>query len=130
MGLFQAFLLFGLLIGIFGLASFSSRSVEERKHEIGMMKSLGMQRTQIFDVFLLENLFIAMLGSLVGVIAGLLVAFTFFGESSTVGYGAAIPWLALSAVLAVVVLTSLLATLMPARRAASLHPVEALKRDQ
>ncbi|MCK4948580.1 MAG: FtsX-like permease family protein [Thermoplasmata archaeon] len=130
MGLFQAFLLFGLLIGIFGLASFSSRSVEERKHEIGMMKSLGMQRTQISYVFLLENLFIAVLGSLVGVIAGLLVAFTFFGESSTVGYGAAIPWLALSAVLAVVVVTSLLATLMPARRAAGLHPVEALKRDQ
>ncbi|MCJ2563651.1 MAG: hypothetical protein LN417_06145, partial [Candidatus Thermoplasmatota archaeon] len=68
--------------------------------------------------------------SLVGIIAGLSVAFTFFGESSSVGYGATIPWLALSAVLTVVVLTSLLATLMPARRAASLHPVEALKRDQ
>jgi len=130
MGLFQAFLLFGLLIGIFGLAAFSSRSVEERKHEIGTMKALGMQRTQISSVFLLENLFIAVLGSLVGIVAGISVAFTFFGESSSVGYGATVPWTALSAVLVVVLFTSLLATLMPARRAASLHPVEALKRDQ
>jgi uncharacterized membrane protein len=130
MGLFQAFLLFGLFIGIFGLAAFSSRAVEERRHEIGTMKSLGMQKTQISSVFILESLFIALLGSVVGIIAGLLVAFTFFGESSSVGYGAAVPWMALVAVLAIVVVTSLLATVMPARRAASLQPTEALKRDQ
>ncbi|MFQ5909949.1 MAG: ABC transporter permease [Thermoplasmata archaeon] len=130
MGLFQAFLLFGLFIGIFGLAAFSSRSVEERKHEIGTMKSLGLQRSQVSEIFLVENLYIALLGSFIGIFAGLLVSFTFFGESSAVGYGAAVPWVALLVVLAVVVLASLAATFMPARRAASLQPTEALKRDQ
>lgn len=130
MSLFQAFLLFGLLIGILGLAAFSSRSVEERRHEIGTMKSLGLQRSTISEIFLLENLYIASLGSLVGIVAGLLVSFAFFGEGSVVGYGAAIPWIAIIAVITVVVLVSLLATLMPARRAASLHPAEALRRDQ
>jgi ABC-type antimicrobial peptide transport system permease subunit len=130
MGLFQVFLLFGLFIGIFGLAAFSSRAVEERRHEIGTMKSLGMRGSQISGVFMLESLFIALLGSLVGIIAGLLVAFTFFGESSSVGYGAAVPWIALAAVLAVILVTSLLATIMPARKAASLQPTEALKRNQ
>lgn len=130
MGLFQAFLLFGLLIGIFALAAFSSRSVEERRHEIGTMKSLGLERLTISGIFLVESLYIALLGSLVGILAGLLVSFTFFGESSAVGYGAAIPWVALLSVLAIVILASLVATYVPAKRAADLHPAEALKRDQ
>jgi len=130
MSLFQAFLLFGLVIGIFGLAAFSSRSVEERRHEIGTMKSLGLGRSTISWIFLLESLYIALLGTVIGILAGFFVSFAFFGESSMVGYGAAVPWVSLIAVIAIVFSASLLATLIPARRAATLHPVEALKRDQ
>ena len=130
MGLFQALLLFGLIVGIVGLAASSSKSVEERKPEIGTMRALGFKRSTVRSVFLLENLYIASLGAAVGIVAGLLTAFAFFGRGSLLGYGAAIPWVAILLVIVVVDVTSLLATLAPVSRAARMHPVEALRREQ
>ena len=130
MGLFQALLLLGLVVGIFGLAASSARAVEERKSEIGTMRAIGFSRSMVLKTLLLDSLYIASIGAVIGILAGLLTSFAFFGRGSLLSYRVAIPWLAMIAVIVVVDVAALVATLMPAKRAAGMHPVEALRREQ
>jgi len=130
MSLFQTLLLLGLFIGIVGIAASSSRAVEERRPEIGAMRAIGFRQSMVLNALLLENLYVASLGAVIGIVTGLLVAFSFFGRGSLVGYGAAVPWISIILVIVAVDLSALLATVPPASRAAKMTPVEALRREQ
>jgi len=130
MGLFQALLLLGLLVGIFGLAVSSARAVEERKAEIGTMRAIGFGRSMVMKSLLLESVYIASLGVMIGIVAGLLTSFLFFGRGTLLSNNAAIPWLAMLIVIVVVDLTALLSAVIPANRAARMRPVDALRKEQ
>ena len=65
-----------------------------------------------------------------GIVAGLLTSFIFFGRGTLLSSNAAIPWLAILLVIIVVDATALLATILPANRAAQMRPVDALKKEQ
>jgi ABC-type antimicrobial peptide transport system permease subunit len=130
MGLFQALLLLGLLVGIFGLAVSSARAVEERKAEIGILRAIGFGRSMVMNSLLLESVYIATLGAIIGIVAGLLTSFLFFGRGTLLSNNAAIPWLAMLIVIVVVDLTALLAAVLPANRAARMRPVDALRKEQ
>jgi putative ABC transport system permease protein len=130
MGLFQALLLLGLLVGIFGLAVSSARAVEERKAEIGTMRAIGFGRSMVMNSLLLESVYIASLGAIIGIVAGLLTSFLFFGRGTLLSNNAAIPWLAMLLIVIVVDVTALFAAIIPANRAASMHPVDALRKEQ
>jgi putative ABC transport system permease protein len=54
MGLFQAFLGLGLVVGILGLGAITARNVQERKYELGVLRALGYTRRMIIKAFLLE----------------------------------------------------------------------------
>jgi hypothetical protein len=130
MGLFQALLLLGLLVGIFGLAVSSARAVEERRAEIGTLRAIGFGRSMVMNSLLLESVYIASLGAIIGIVAGLLTSFLFFGRGTLLSNNAAIPWLAMLLIVVVVDVTALFAAIIPANRAASMHPVDALKKEQ
>jgi len=130
MGLFQALLLLGLMVGIFGLAVSSARAVEERKAEIGTMRAIGFGRSMVMNSLLLESVYIASLGAIIGIVAGLLTSFLFFGRGTLLSNNAAIPWLAMLLIVVVVDVTALLAAIIPANRAARMHPVDALRKEQ
>jgi len=130
MGLFQALLLLGLLVGIFGLAVSSARAVEERKAEIGTMRAIGFGRSMVMNSLLLESVYVASLGAIIGIVAGLLTSFLFFGRGTLLSNNAAIPWLAMLLIVIVVDVTALLAAAIPANRAARMPPVIALRREQ
>ncbi len=73
--MFQMFLGFGLLVGIASLAVVSARSVLERRAHIGVLRALGHTRLSILTWLLGESLLVTILGTLVGVAAGSLLAF-------------------------------------------------------
>lgn len=130
MSLFQALLLVGLFVGIAGIAASSSKSVEDRRQEIGAMRAIGFKRSMVLGSFILENLYIASLGAVIGILTGLLVAFVFFGRGSLLSFSVAVPWAAIAFVVIAVDAAAVIATISPARKAARMHPVDALRREQ
>jgi macrolide transport system ATP-binding/permease protein len=110
-------------IGLYGLMSFH---VTQRTSELAVRLALGAQTWQVFSIVLREALWIATLGCTLGLIASVslhsYVSSILFGVSATdpVLLGLAILTLASVAILA---------GLLPARRAASLDPAVALRRD-
>ncbi len=127
MSLFQVLLLFGLVVGTAGLALTSAKSISERRNEIGILRSLGFKRNMVLRTFLLENLYISLSGTLIGVVFGLLVSFIFFGPIGGQGYGVVIPWLTIGIIIVAVLVATILSTAGPSIRAGRMETVEALR---
>lgn len=109
-----------------GIASVLSVSVVQRTREIGILRAMGTTRGQMLRVFLVQGALFGMAGSLLGGLAGfgLVGAFNTFGPK--LFFIPVNPWLlAGAAVLATV--TGIVSAAVPARRAARLDPVEAIR---
>ncbi len=122
-----------LIASVFGVINTQYISVLERTREIGLMKALGMSRKNISRLFLLEAAWIGFMGGLIGIIGGTLLGTSLnpvITEKLDLGAGNTL--LQFSVVQMIVLLFSLmlvaaLAGLLPARKAAKLDPVEALR---
>lgn len=114
-----------LLIGAIGIANVMFISVTERTREIGLRRALGAKRNEVLLQFLLEAAFLSGLGGIAGVSTALGIGFLLKLVIS--GFSAVAPLWAVSAGLISSVVVGLTAGYWPARRAASLDPVEALR---
>ena len=127
----QPVLTTGMVVGVAALGVVSARSVVERRHEIGVMRSIGFDSRVIQLSFLLESSFIALLGIAVGTGLGLVVAFNVIQDSAETPSWEhirfAAPWLNLLIIFVVVYAAALLTTFVPARRASQVYPAEALR---
>ena len=122
-----AYSLFGVLalllacIGLFGLMSYS---VSRRTNEIGIRMALGAQRAGVVGMVLRESMLMVLIGVFVGlagaIAGGRFVESVLFGLSTTDA-------LTISGAIAVTALVSLLAGYLPARRAARVDPMVALR---
>ncbi len=99
-------------------------SVKERTREIGTRRALGARAHDIARQFLSEALGIGLLGSVAGVLLGLLLG-NLVALSLDGSFSAPWGWIAAGTLLAAAV--SLASGLLPARRAARLDPIEALR---
>jgi len=127
----QGFLGLGLIVGVAALAVISARSVVERRHEIGVMRSIGYERSMVQLSFLLESSMIALVGILLGTVLGLAIAYNVIRDTadqpSWDNITFAVPWTNLLIVYAVVYAAALVAAFFPARQAAGVYPAEALR---
>jgi putative ABC transport system permease protein len=114
-----------LLVGAIGILTMTWISVGERTSEIGLVKAIGATPAQIARLFLLEAALLSLAGGVLGVAAGM-------------GIGAVVRWTVpavslhtapgfVAAALAVSLAVGLAGGVLPARRAARLDPVEALR---
>jgi putative ABC transport system permease protein len=101
-------------------------AVSQRTQEIGLLKALGARRSQIIELFLVEAIYLATLGALVGVLAGYGIAFL-LGQAYPDFTFRPPNWAVAGAVI-LAVGCGLLFGILPARRAANLDPVAALAR--
>ena len=124
-----------LFVGCLGIVNVMLISVFERTREIGIMKSVGARRKDILTLFVAEAGIIGLVGGLLGILLGSLVAevtnhvmFAFIIKDETPFRRLyEIPfWLAAGAV-GLAILVSIAAGLYPARRAAGLEPTAALR---
>jgi putative ABC transport system permease protein len=125
-----------LLVGAIGIANTMFMSVMERTRQIGTLKALGSTNFEIMKLFLLESAMIGFMGGLIGVFLGFIAAGTIseLGVRLTGiggrGGGSSIAVITPDLVLFSIgfsVFIGAISGLIPARRAASLQPIEALR---
>jgi len=113
-----------LLVGGMGIMNIMSTSVLERTREIGLRKAVGARRRDIMLQFLLEAVVISTLGGIIGLILGT-------GSSiilaEVTDFPLAPSFSVIIIALVVSVTVGIISGYLPARRAARLHPVEALR---
>ncbi len=127
--LFQGFMALGLLVGIAALGVISSRTVVERRQQIGMLRAIGFQPGMVALSFVLEGSFIALVGIGIGTAAGVLLGRNLLGEFfELVNPGAfTLPWLEIGGILLLAYVFSLVTTILPAIQASRIYPAEALR---
>ena len=129
---------FALFIGMFIIYNTFAIAVTQRRSEIGILRALGATRGQIRTLFLTESAITGVAGTLAGVAFGILMARAMagyigglleevYGVAQSAASIEAAPWIIASAV-AMGVVTSLIAALIPARAAAMVDPVKALQK--
>ncbi|MCX6596173.1 MAG: ABC transporter permease [Acidobacteria bacterium] len=127
---------FTLIASSFAIASVLVVSVQRKAKQIGILKSIGARSNQILLVFLFEGLGIAIAGSVLGAIAGIAVLYLSSLPKEAVGRFGGVPQSVIPLILdPLYILTAMaaastatvLAALLPARRAAKMNPVDALR---
>lgn len=110
----------------FGIASVLSVSVVQRTREIGILRATGATRQQILRIFLIQGAVFGLLGSILGSVASFALVWVFNSFGPGLFYiPISIELIMLAMLLATV--TGVLAAAIPARRAAALNPVEAIR---
>lgn len=110
----------------FGIASVLSVSVVQRTREIGILRATGATRQQILRIFLFQGAMFGLLGSVLGSVASYALVWVFNNFGPGLFYiPVSIDLIMLALLLAI--LTGVLAAAIPARRAAALDPVEAIR---
>ncbi|MEU5209434.1 FtsX-like permease family protein [Streptomyces sp. NPDC020742] len=127
-------MLYGLLamaviVAVLGVINTLAMSVFERSQEIGMLRAIGLDRSGIKRMVRLESLAISLFGGVLGIGLGI-----FFGwaageliSADLKTYELVLPWGRIGLFLAAAAAVGVLAALWPARRAARLNMLEAIK---
>ncbi|MFJ6418700.1 ABC transporter permease [Paeniglutamicibacter sp. NPDC091659] len=117
-----------VFIALIGVANTLSLSVLERTRENSLLRALGLTRGQLRGMLATEAVLIGGVAALLGVLIG--TAYGLLGAQSVMAsFGSmvvSIPWLQLAGVIAISVVAALAASIVPARRAARLAPVQGL----
>jgi putative ABC transport system permease protein len=114
-----------LVVGAIGILTMMWISVNESTAEIGLLRALGARRGEVMMFFLLQASLLATAGGALGVLVGLgIIQLLHFAVP---GLPVSTPIEYVVAALALSFLVGLLSGVLPARRAAGLDPIEALR---
>ncbi|MCL1902130.1 MAG: ABC transporter permease [Alphaproteobacteria bacterium] len=116
-----------LLVGSIGIMNMMLVSVAERTREIGIRKAIGAKETHITIQFLSESVLISFIGSMAGLILGIILSQTVLPRVMDMAVPLSIWSVILSIGVAVVVGIS--SGVMPARKAAKLNPIDSLRHE-
>ena len=113
-----------LLVGGIGIMNIMLASILERTREIGVRRAVGARQKDIVRQFLIEATMISLVGGLMGILVG-------FGMSGLIGWLAGwttiVTWISIVLAFIVSVSVGLIFGIYPARKAARLDPVEAIR---
>ncbi|WP_414505706.1 ABC transporter permease [Streptomyces sp. NEAU-L66] len=129
LNMLYALLAMAVIVAVLGVINTLAMSVFERSQEIGMLRAIGLDRPGIKRMVRLESLVISLFGGVLGIGLGV-----FFGwaagpliSSDMPTYALVLPWGRLGLFFAAAALIGVLAALWPARRAARLNMLTAIK---
>jgi putative ABC transport system permease protein len=114
-----------LLVGAIGIVTIMTIAINERTNEIGLLRALGAKQSQVLSLFLGEAIVLAAIGGFSGLVLGIGIAQLLHLALPALPVHTPMLYVVLAEGVAVVI--GLLAGVLPARRAALLDPVEALR---
>ncbi|MFI1866617.1 ABC transporter permease [Streptomyces jumonjinensis] len=118
-----------LIIAILGVVNTLAMSVFERQQEIGMLRAIGLDRARVKRMIRLEAVVISLFGAVIGVVLGTFLAWA-IGETlkdSIPNYALVLPYGRIAIFLLLAGLVGVLAAMWPARSAARLNMLTAIK---
>jgi putative ABC transport system permease protein len=125
-GLLGAVAAVSLVVGGIGIMNIMLVSVTERTREIGIRLAIGALERQVLLQFLIEAMVLSLIGGLIGIALGLSIA-------AAVSYGLGVPFMMSPGIIALAFFFSLMVGVVfgffPARRAAHLDPIQALRHE-
>jgi ABC-type lipoprotein release transport system permease subunit len=125
----------------FGIINTMMMTIFERTRELGMLMAIGMNRMRIFYMIMLETIFLTLVGAAAGMLSGWILVeilgntgihFSTWGEGfEAIGFAATVyPVITPSffiIITVMVILTAIISSIWPARKALKLNPIEALR---
>jgi len=123
-------LTFAIIISMIGLALHSLLSTMARRREIGMLRSIGLNKKGVIRTISGETIIISLLGALIGIVAGLLQGFLMVSSVPATGLIAftfTIPWLIIGLLVGVTLITAIVSSRYPSRWAANINIIDAVR---
>lgn len=119
-----------LIVGGVGIMNIMYVTVAERTFEIGLRKSLGATKNNILWQFLWEAIFVTLAGGIIGIIIGAVVAeiLTLVARSFNIDFVFILPWWSVMIAVSFATFIGLVFGIYPAKKAAILDPIEALRK--
>jgi putative ABC transport system permease protein len=124
--LLYALLAMSVIISIFGIVNTLVLSITERTREIGMLRAIGVTRSQLRRIVRYESVITSVIGGVLGLAVGVLFAFVMTKGLEDEGISFAVPEAQLVVFLILAVVVGVLAAVLPARRAARLQVLDAI----
>jgi putative ABC transport system permease protein len=121
-----------LIVASIGIMNTMLTSVMERTHEIGIMKAIGAKNYDVMSIFIMEGVLISLFGGIIGILLGVIGTQGFTNASGgMMGSGVSIsPIITSTSILIsifVAVFVGVMSSLYPARKAAKMSPIEAVR---
>jgi lipoprotein-releasing system permease protein len=126
---------FSLIASAFAIASVLIVSVLQKSAEIGILKSMGARQSQISTVFVFQGLGVAIIGSSVGAVVGTTITYLISlptrpavaGQEPLALFPVKIIPMYIGLAMLAAIITTVIAAVLPARRAAKLNPVDVMR---
>jgi putative ABC transport system permease protein len=127
LNLIYVLLFFAIFIALFGIANTLGLSIIERRHELGLLRAVGMTRRQLRSSVRWESVIIALLGTVLGLVIGVLVAWAMVHALADQGFDRlSLAPLQLLVIVVLAAVFGVVAAIFPARRAARLDILESI----
>jgi putative ABC transport system permease protein len=127
LALLYVLLAFSVVVSLFGMVNTLVLSVFERTRELGMLRAVGMTRTQARRMIRHESVITALIGASLGIPLGIFLSFLMTQALSQYDVSFSLPVLPIVVFTCVAIVAGVLAAILPARRASRLDVLEALQ---
>jgi putative ABC transport system permease protein len=130
LNLIYVLLALAVIIALMGIANTLALSIFERTRELGLLRAVGMTRRQLRATVRWESVIIALFGTALGLVIGLLFGWAMVEALADEGFSAfVVPGGQLAVVALIAALAGVVAAILPARRASRLDVLEAIAAD-
>jgi len=126
-GTVNALLGMSVIIALVGIVNTLTLSIFERRRELGMVRALGMTSQQVSRMVRGEAVLIGILGTIIGLGAGLLLGWVVIGSISGDTIPLSVNWARLGLIAVAGIVVGVLASILPGRRAVKLDMLDAMR---